>query len=159
MQDVNSATNVHHTLQGAVIPSSGSVGMRIQYPFFLFSCLIYSLPELDISVILFTLFLPLYCFSCAWVLTVYLIACTWCWAKSLWSLLTGRLLTNILFMMFVESSSANVVTNFFILSHSFSSLASKMKRENDDSALCNSHVTFEKGLCFFESLHFPVAFS
>lgn len=32
MQDVNSATNVHHTLQGAVIPSSGAVGMRIQYP-------------------------------------------------------------------------------------------------------------------------------
>ncbi|GMN48111.1 hypothetical protein TIFTF001_017275 [Ficus carica] len=31
-EDVNSATNVHHTLQGAVIPSSGSVGMRIQYP-------------------------------------------------------------------------------------------------------------------------------
>ncbi|XP_010545616.1 PREDICTED: U2 small nuclear ribonucleoprotein B'' [Tarenaya hassleriana] len=30
-EDVNSATNVHHTLQGAVIPSSGSVGMRIQY--------------------------------------------------------------------------------------------------------------------------------
>ncbi|KAL2539082.1 RNA-binding (RRM/RBD/RNP motif) family protein [Abeliophyllum distichum] len=38
--DVNSATNVHRSLQGAVIPSSGSVGMRIQYPlcfdFFLF---------------------------------------------------------------------------------------------------------------------------
>lgn len=32
MQDVNSASNVHHSLQGAVIPSSGSVGMRIQYP-------------------------------------------------------------------------------------------------------------------------------
>lgn len=32
MQDVNSATNVHHNLQGAVIPSSGAVGMRIQYP-------------------------------------------------------------------------------------------------------------------------------
>ncbi|KAH0904017.1 hypothetical protein HID58_043520 [Brassica napus] len=32
-EDVNSATNVHHNLQGAVIPSSGSVGMRIQYPF------------------------------------------------------------------------------------------------------------------------------
>lgn len=30
-EDVNSATNVHHNLQGAVIPSSGSVGMRIQY--------------------------------------------------------------------------------------------------------------------------------
>ncbi|XP_042021550.1 RNA-binding protein, mRNA-processing factor 2a-like [Salvia splendens] len=30
-EDVNSATNVHHTLQGAVIPSSGAVGMRIQY--------------------------------------------------------------------------------------------------------------------------------
>lgn len=30
-EDVNSATNVHQTLQGAVIPSSGSVGMRIQY--------------------------------------------------------------------------------------------------------------------------------
>ncbi|XWS20786.1 hypothetical protein CRYUN_Cryun31cG0132500 [Craigia yunnanensis] len=29
--DVNTATNVHHSLQGAVIPSSGSVGMRIQY--------------------------------------------------------------------------------------------------------------------------------
>lgn len=35
-QDVNSATNVHHNLQGAVIPSSGSVGMRIQYPFSFF---------------------------------------------------------------------------------------------------------------------------
>lgn len=33
MQDVNTATNVHHSLQGAVIPSSGSIGMRIQYPF------------------------------------------------------------------------------------------------------------------------------
>uniref|UniRef100_A0A2P2JXT3 Uncharacterized protein MANES_03G081700 n=1 Tax=Rhizophora mucronata TaxID=61149 RepID=A0A2P2JXT3_RHIMU len=30
-EDVNTATNVHRTLQGAVIPSSGSVGMRIQY--------------------------------------------------------------------------------------------------------------------------------
>ncbi|XP_021298384.1 U1 small nuclear ribonucleoprotein A [Herrania umbratica] len=30
-EDVNTATNVHHNLQGAVIPSSGSVGMRIQY--------------------------------------------------------------------------------------------------------------------------------
>lgn len=30
---MNSATHVHHSLQGAVIPSSGSVGMRIQYPF------------------------------------------------------------------------------------------------------------------------------
>ncbi|XP_024030879.1 cell wall integrity protein scw1 isoform X2 [Morus notabilis] len=30
-EDVNSASNVHHSLQGAVIPSSGSVGMRIQY--------------------------------------------------------------------------------------------------------------------------------
>lgn len=30
-EDVNSATNVHHMLQGAVIPSSTSVGMRIQY--------------------------------------------------------------------------------------------------------------------------------
>ncbi|XP_054784793.1 cell wall integrity protein scw1 isoform X1 [Prosopis cineraria] len=30
-EDVNSATNVHHSMQGAVIPSSGSVGMRIQY--------------------------------------------------------------------------------------------------------------------------------
>lgn len=30
-EDVQSATNVHQTLQGAVIPSSGSVGMRIQY--------------------------------------------------------------------------------------------------------------------------------
>ncbi|XP_019198854.1 PREDICTED: RNA-binding protein with multiple splicing 2 [Ipomoea nil] len=30
-EDVQSATNVHHTLQGAVIPSSGAVGMRIQY--------------------------------------------------------------------------------------------------------------------------------
>ncbi|GAV83076.1 RRM_1 domain-containing protein [Cephalotus follicularis] len=28
-EDMNSATNVHHCLQGAVIPSSGSVGMRI----------------------------------------------------------------------------------------------------------------------------------
>ncbi|KAL8139276.1 hypothetical protein V2J09_005297 [Rumex salicifolius] len=32
-EDVNSAVAVHHNLQGAVIPSSGSVGMRIQYPF------------------------------------------------------------------------------------------------------------------------------
>ncbi|KAJ7962703.1 RNA-binding protein with multiple splicing [Quillaja saponaria] len=32
-EDLNSASNVHHNLQGAVIPSSGSVGMRIQYPF------------------------------------------------------------------------------------------------------------------------------
>ncbi|KAH9667685.1 RRM domain-containing protein [Citrus sinensis] len=32
-EDVNSASSVHHNLQGAVIPSSGSVGMRIQYPF------------------------------------------------------------------------------------------------------------------------------
>ncbi|XP_019186027.1 PREDICTED: cell wall integrity protein scw1-like [Ipomoea nil] len=32
-EDVQSATNVHHTLQGVVIPSSGAVGMRIQYPF------------------------------------------------------------------------------------------------------------------------------
>jgi hypothetical protein len=31
-QDVNAATAVHHTLQGAVIPSSGRGGMRIQYP-------------------------------------------------------------------------------------------------------------------------------
>ncbi|KAG5538073.1 hypothetical protein RHGRI_025232 [Rhododendron griersonianum] len=31
-EDVNSATNVHHALQGAVIPSSSSIGMRIQYP-------------------------------------------------------------------------------------------------------------------------------
>ncbi|KAM7476158.1 hypothetical protein LguiB_023401 [Lonicera macranthoides] len=30
-EDVNTATNVHHSLQGAVIPSSGSIGMRIQY--------------------------------------------------------------------------------------------------------------------------------
>ncbi|XP_022723584.1 LOW QUALITY PROTEIN: RNA-binding protein with multiple splicing 2-like [Durio zibethinus] len=30
-EDVNTATNVHHSFQGAVIPSSGSVGMRIQY--------------------------------------------------------------------------------------------------------------------------------
>lgn len=56
MQDVNSATNVHHNLQGAVIPSSGSVGMRIQYPFFLFSCLIYGLLEFDITVFIFTFF-------------------------------------------------------------------------------------------------------
>lgn len=34
LQDVNSATNVHHNLQGAVIPSSGSIGMRIQYPLY-----------------------------------------------------------------------------------------------------------------------------
>uniref|UniRef100_A0A803N587 RRM domain-containing protein n=1 Tax=Chenopodium quinoa TaxID=63459 RepID=A0A803N587_CHEQI len=33
-EDLNSASHVHHNLQGAVIPSSGSVGMRIQYPFF-----------------------------------------------------------------------------------------------------------------------------
>jgi hypothetical protein len=31
-EDVNAATAVHHTLQGAVIPSSGRGGMRIQYP-------------------------------------------------------------------------------------------------------------------------------
>jgi hypothetical protein len=41
-QDVNAATAVHHTLQGAVIPSSGRGGMRIQYPlpFFLKKSLI-----------------------------------------------------------------------------------------------------------------------
>ena len=33
LQDVNSATAVHQNLQGAVIPSSGRGGMRIQYPF------------------------------------------------------------------------------------------------------------------------------
>ncbi|XP_073049600.1 uncharacterized protein [Primulina eburnea] len=32
-EDVNSAAHVHHSFQGAVIPSSGSVGMRIQYPY------------------------------------------------------------------------------------------------------------------------------
>ncbi|WMV22565.1 hypothetical protein MTR67_015950 [Solanum verrucosum] len=80
-EDVNSATNVHHSLQGAVIPSSGSVGMRIQYPFFLFSCLIYGLLELDVSVILFTLFLPLYCFS-GLSLTVYLIV--YIFKESIW---------------------------------------------------------------------------
>ncbi|KAK7293966.1 hypothetical protein RJT34_16849 [Clitoria ternatea] len=46
-EDVNSATNVHHNLQGAVIPSSGSVGMRIQYPF----CVQY----LDASFLVFSL--------------------------------------------------------------------------------------------------------
>ncbi|KAJ6892737.1 hypothetical protein NC651_025829 [Populus alba x Populus x berolinensis] len=46
-EDVNSATNVHHTLQGAVIPSSGSVGMRIQYPFrFVGFYILYTLPFL-----------------------------------------------------------------------------------------------------------------
>ncbi|KAL5079543.1 hypothetical protein RYX36_007964 [Vicia faba] len=30
-EDLTSATNVHQNLQGAVIPSSGSIGMRIQY--------------------------------------------------------------------------------------------------------------------------------
>ncbi|CAN1139682.1 Cell wall integrity protein scw1 [Linum perenne] len=30
-EDLSSATNVHRSLQGAVIPSSGTVGMRIQY--------------------------------------------------------------------------------------------------------------------------------
>ncbi|PKI40250.1 hypothetical protein CRG98_039368 [Punica granatum] len=40
-EDVNSATNVHHSLQGAVIPSSGSVGMRIQYPFSSFCSMLY----------------------------------------------------------------------------------------------------------------------
>ncbi|KNA18250.1 hypothetical protein SOVF_072300 [Spinacia oleracea] len=30
-EDLNSASHVHHNLQGAVIPSSGSIGMRIQY--------------------------------------------------------------------------------------------------------------------------------
>lgn len=30
-EDMNNATHVHHVLQGAVIPSSGAVGMRIQY--------------------------------------------------------------------------------------------------------------------------------
>jgi hypothetical protein len=39
-EDVNSATNVHHNLQGAVIPSSGSIGMRIQYPYILLLFLI-----------------------------------------------------------------------------------------------------------------------
>ena len=32
MQDVSSATAVHQNLQGAVLPSSGRGGMRIQYP-------------------------------------------------------------------------------------------------------------------------------
>ncbi|KAI3857320.1 hypothetical protein MKX03_028980, partial [Papaver bracteatum] len=32
-EDVGNAVNVHQTLQGAVIPSSGRGGMRIQYPF------------------------------------------------------------------------------------------------------------------------------
>ncbi|CAA6672214.1 unnamed protein product [Spirodela intermedia] len=32
-EDVNSATVVHQNLQGAVLPSSGRGGMRIQYPF------------------------------------------------------------------------------------------------------------------------------
>ncbi|KAL6638716.1 hypothetical protein ACP70R_023575 [Stipagrostis hirtigluma subsp. patula] len=32
-EDVNAASAVHHTLQGAVIPSSGRGGMRIQNPF------------------------------------------------------------------------------------------------------------------------------
>ena len=30
-EDLTSATNVHQNLQGDVIPSSGSIGMRIQY--------------------------------------------------------------------------------------------------------------------------------
>ncbi|PWZ27892.1 Cell wall integrity protein scw1 [Zea mays] len=34
-EDVNAATSVHQTLQGAVIPSSGRGGMRIQYPLFI----------------------------------------------------------------------------------------------------------------------------
>uniref|UniRef100_A0A0D3GXZ4 RRM domain-containing protein n=2 Tax=Oryza TaxID=4527 RepID=A0A0D3GXZ4_9ORYZ len=33
-EDVNAASAVHHNLQGAVIPSSGRGGMRIQYPLF-----------------------------------------------------------------------------------------------------------------------------
>ncbi|KAK9282471.1 hypothetical protein L1049_005389 [Liquidambar formosana] len=37
-EEVNSATNVHRSLQGAVIPSSGSVGMRIQYPLSILLC-------------------------------------------------------------------------------------------------------------------------
>ena len=50
-QDVNSATNVHHTFQGAVIPSSGSVGMRIQYP----SC------KMILHLICFEFFFPPLC--------------------------------------------------------------------------------------------------
>ncbi|KAI3671675.1 hypothetical protein L1987_87415 [Smallanthus sonchifolius] len=42
-EDVNSATNVHHSLQGAVIPSSGSVGMRIQYPYTFWSLFLFLL--------------------------------------------------------------------------------------------------------------------
>lgn len=33
LQDINSATAVHQNLQGAVLPSSGRGGLRIQYPF------------------------------------------------------------------------------------------------------------------------------
>ncbi|KAI3761676.1 hypothetical protein L1987_52097 [Smallanthus sonchifolius] len=42
-EDVNSATNVHHSLQGAVIPSSGSVGMRMQYPYTFWSLFLFLL--------------------------------------------------------------------------------------------------------------------
>ncbi|VFQ63376.1 unnamed protein product [Cuscuta campestris] len=86
-EDVQSATNVHQTLQGAVIPSSGSVGMRIQYP-----CPIYLppcpnpkvLPILN-SLLTFGIFVKNYCthggltllgslweYVCMWMAMVFL---------------------------------------------------------------------------------------
>jgi hypothetical protein len=40
---VSTASAVHHTLQGAVIPSSGRGGMRIQYPLLVYNNEIQSL--------------------------------------------------------------------------------------------------------------------
>ncbi|KAK1608660.1 hypothetical protein QYE76_032333 [Lolium multiflorum] len=40
-EDVGSASAVHHTLQGAVIPSSGRGGMRIQYPLLVYNLVSY----------------------------------------------------------------------------------------------------------------------
>lgn len=37
LQNVSAASAVHHTLQGAVVPSSGRGGMRIQYPLLVYN--------------------------------------------------------------------------------------------------------------------------
>jgi hypothetical protein len=39
---VSTASAVHHTLQGAVIPSSGRGGMRIQYPLLVYNNLVHN---------------------------------------------------------------------------------------------------------------------
>lgn len=47
---MNAATSVHQTLQGAVIPSSGRGGMRIQYPLFIRKKWILTLHQTYISI-------------------------------------------------------------------------------------------------------------